>query len=145
MVFVRLRKDNMPIVQGNAFGMFYGTIILFAYACVTGSKFSFDFSPGYISSLFYLSLFGSVIAFGCYLTLVGRIGADRAAYSSILFPIVALCISAAFEGYRLNALSAVGIIFVLGGNALVLARKPPSPAAADTKLDRGGSTSAIEA
>jgi len=78
MVFVRLRKDAMPIVQGNAFGMFYGTIILFAYACVAGGKFSFDFSPGYIFSLFYLSLFGSVIAFGCYLTLVGRIGADRA-------------------------------------------------------------------
>src|SRR5215469_898197 len=122
MVFVRLRKDKMPIVQGNAFGMLY------AYACLTGGKFSFDFSPSYIFSLFYLALFGSVIAFGCYLTLVGRIGADRAAYSSILFPIVALCLSAAFEGYRLNVLSALGIAFVLGGNALVLAHKQPANA-----------------
>jgi drug/metabolite transporter (DMT)-like permease len=140
MVFVRLRKDGMPIVQGNAFGMFYGTIILFTYACVTGGRFSFDFAPSYILSLFYLSLFGSVIAFGCYLTLVGRIGADRAAYSSILFPIVALCISAVFEGYRLNFLSAIGIIFVLIGNALVLVRKQPAkatPAATGEKLGPG--------
>jgi drug/metabolite transporter (DMT)-like permease len=145
MVFVRLRKDKMPIVQGNAFGMFYGTIILFAYACLTGGRFSFDFSPSYIFSLFYLSLFGSVIAFGCYLSLVGRIGADRAAYSSILFPIVALCLSAAFEGYRLNFLSAVGIIFVLGGNALVLAHKQPVSAPPGTKPERTSSAEAIEA
>jgi drug/metabolite transporter (DMT)-like permease len=144
-VFVRLRKNKMPIVQGNAFGMLYGTIILFAYACLTGGKFSFDFSPSYIFSLFYLSLFGSVIAFGCYLTLVGRIGADRAAYSSILFPIVALCLSAAFEGYRLNVLSAVGIIFVLGGNALVLAHKQPASAPPGTKPERTSSAEAIEA
>jgi drug/metabolite transporter (DMT)-like permease len=145
MVFVRLRKDGIPIVQGNAFGMLYGTIILFAYACVTGSKFSFDFSPSYIFSLFYLALFGSVIAFGCYLTLVGRIGADRAAYSSILFPIVALCISAAFEGYQLNLLSALGIVFVLGGNGLVLAHKQPSRAASATKPETNESAEAIEA
>jgi len=145
MVFVRLRKDKIPIVQGNAFGMFYGTIILFAYACVTGGKFSFDFSPGYIFSLFYLALFGSVIAFGCYLTLVGRIGADRAAYSSILFPIVALAISAAFEGYHLNLLSGLGIVFVLGGNALVLARKEPSRVAPPTKPETTESAEAIEA
>src|ERR1700747_3671158 len=145
MVFVRLRKDKIPIVQGNAFGMLYGTIILFAYACLTGGKFSFDFSPGYIFSLFYLALFGSVIAFGCYLTLVGRIGADRAAYSSILFPIVALAISAAFEGYRLNILSAVGIIFVLGGNALVLAHKQPASTPPGSKPERTSSAEAIEA
>ena len=145
MVFVRLRKNQMPIVQGNAFGMLYGTIILFAYACLTGGKFSFDSSPSYIVSLFYLSLFGSVIAFGCYLTLVGRIGADRAAYSSILFPIVALCLSAAFEGYRLNVLSALGIIFVLGGNALVLAHKQPASAPPGRKPERTSSAEAIEA
>jgi drug/metabolite transporter (DMT)-like permease len=145
MVFVRLRKNKMPIVQGNAFGMLYGTIILFAYACLTGGKFSFDFSPSYIFSLFYLALFGSVIAFGCYLSLVGRIGADRAAYSSILFPIVALCLSAAFEGYRLNVLSALGIVFVLGGNALVLAHKQPASAQPGTKPAKTSSAEAIEA
>src|SRR5258708_19478343 len=104
MIFARLRKDRMPIVQGNAFGMLYGTVVLFAYACVSRGKFSFDPSPSYILSLLYLSLFGSVIAFGCYLTLVGRIGADRAAYCSVLFPFVPLSLSPSFQVYRLNPL-----------------------------------------
>jgi drug/metabolite transporter (DMT)-like permease len=57
MIFARVRKDGMPIVQGNAFGMLYGTVVLFAYACFSGGKFSFDPSPSYILSLLYLSLF----------------------------------------------------------------------------------------
>jgi drug/metabolite transporter (DMT)-like permease len=145
MIFARLRKDGMPIVQGNAFGMLYGTVVLFAYACFSGGKFSFDSSPSYILSLLYLALFGSVIAFGCYLTLVGRIGADRAAYCSVLFPIVALCVSAAFEGYRLNAVSGFGIILVLAGNVLVLAHKQPSSPAPGSKPATTGTAQALEA
>src|SRR5580700_1745941 len=145
MIFARLRKDGMPIVQGNAFGMLYGTVVLFAYACFSGGKFSFDSSPSYILSLLYLSLFGSVIAFGCYLTLVGRIGADRAAYCSVLFPIVALGLSAAFEGYRLNALSGLGIVLVLAGNVLVLAHKQPSSPAPGSKPATTGTAQALEA
>ena len=145
MIFARLRKDGMPIVQGNAFGMLYGTVVLFAYACFSGGKFSFDPSPSYILSLLYLALFGSVIAFGCYLTLVGRIGADRAAYCSVLFPIVALCLSAAFEGYRLNALSGLGIVLVLAGNVLVLAHKQPSSPAPGSKPATTGTAQALEA
>jgi drug/metabolite transporter (DMT)-like permease len=145
MIFVRLRKDEMPIVQGNAFGMLYGTVLLMAYAGFSGGKFSFDSSPSYVLSLFYLALFGSVIAFGCYLTLVGRIGADRAAYCSVLFPIVALGLSAAFEGYRLNAVSGVGIVLVLVGNVLVLARKRSSGPAPGSKPATTGTPQALEA
>ena len=97
--------------------------MLFAYALLSGAKFSFDASESYIASLLYLALFGSAIAFGAYLTLVGRIGPDRAAYTSVLFPIVALLFSAAFEKYQLTLLSAFGIAFVLAGNGLVLLRK----------------------
>jgi drug/metabolite transporter (DMT)-like permease len=144
MVFVRVRKEGIPIVQSNAFGMLYGSLVLFAYACFTGSKFSFDTSPSYLFSLIYLALFGSVIAFGCYLTLVGRIGADRAAYTSILFPIVALFLSALFEGYKLNTLSALGIILVLVGNGLVLAHKQLS-GATSTKPETNSGAKPVEA
>ena len=53
---------------------------------------------------------------------MGRIGADRAAYSSVLFPIVALAISTAFEGYRWTAEGAVGVVLVLAGNLVALTR-----------------------
>jgi drug/metabolite transporter (DMT)-like permease len=123
LVSTRLQKRRIPVVPANAFGMLYGTIVLLAYAMLSGATFSFDTSASYIGSLAYLALFGSVIGFSSYLTLVGRIGADRAAYTSILFPIVALLFSAAFEHYNLTLLSALGIACILAGNGLVLLRK----------------------
>jgi hypothetical protein len=88
--------------------MLYGTVLLLAYVLLSGATFSFDTSPKYLGSLVYLAVFGSVIAFSSYLTLVGRIEADRAAFASILFSIVALFISAALGKYRLTLLSALG-------------------------------------
>ncbi|MBV8587252.1 MAG: EamA family transporter [Verrucomicrobia bacterium] len=139
MVFAKMHKRGIPVVSGNAFGMLYGTVLLLIYAWITGGRFSFDFSPSYILSLFYLSLFGSVIAFGCYLALVGRIGADRAAYVSIMFPIVALVLSTIFEGYRLNLLSGFGIILVLAGNALILLQKQRAKSGTVTESSVDGS------
>jgi len=123
LVSVRLQKRQIPVVPANAFGMLYGTILLLTYAMFSGATFSFDTSVKYLGSLAYLAVFGSVIAFSSYLTLVGRIGPDRAAYMSILFPIVALMISAVFEKYQLTPLSVLGVACILTGNGLVLLHK----------------------
>jgi drug/metabolite transporter (DMT)-like permease len=64
-----------------------------------------------------------VIAFGCYLKLIGKIGADRAAYATMLFPVVALAISTFYEGYQWSAYNIVGMVLVLVGNGLVLNKK----------------------
>jgi drug/metabolite transporter (DMT)-like permease len=116
------QRIGLPVIQTNAIGMAYGAGIMFVIALFRGADFTIDPSAAYIISLFYLSLFGSVIAFGTYLTLLGRIGPDRAAYVSILFPIVALALSTMFEGLSLNALQLLGIIFILLGNAIVLTK-----------------------
>ena len=72
----------------------------------------------YLGSLFYLAMFGSVLAFGCYLTLVGRIGAEKSAYTMVLFPIVALGFSTLFEGYQWSVESMIGVTLILVGNVL---------------------------
>ncbi|WP_319522291.1 EamA family transporter [uncultured Desulfosarcina sp.] len=118
----RNQRHGLPVVQTNAYGMAYGVLSLLAAAMVAGKHFGFDPSPTYILSLVYLALFGSVVAFGCYLTLVGRIGADRAAYASLLFPIVALAISTLFEDYRWSLPAVTGVAVILAGNALSLAK-----------------------
>jgi drug/metabolite transporter (DMT)-like permease len=83
-------------------------------------------SLAYVGSLFYLSLFGTVIAFGCYLKLIGKIGADRAAYATMLFPIVALGISTVYEGYQWAPNNIVGMAIVLIGNWMVLSKRVPA-------------------
>jgi len=119
----RNQKHGLPIIQTNAYGMSYGALIMLIIALVWGKPFSFDASPIYIFSLFYLALFGSVIAFGCYLTLVGNIGADRAAYATLLFPIVALAISTVWEDYHWTLSSATGVGLILLGNLWMLKRR----------------------
>lgn len=74
-------------------------------------------------ALLYLAIFGSVIAFGAYFTLVGRIGAGKAAYSTLLFPLVALSISTIYEGYVWHMNGIAGIVLILTGN-MVMFTKP---------------------
>jgi len=108
-------------VQSNAWSMLYGGLFTGVIALVRGQSFTFDRSPGYILSLAYLTVFGSVIAFGAYLTLLGRIGAHRAGYATVMFPVVALLLSIIFEGLALDWTIIVGFALVLSGNLLVLA------------------------
>jgi drug/metabolite transporter (DMT)-like permease len=68
-------------------------------------------------------VFGSIIAFGAYLTLLGRIGAHKAGYAMVMFPVVALILSTLFEGLTLNLSIAVGTLLVLTGNVFVLETK----------------------
>ncbi len=114
------QRIGLPVVQTNAFGMGYGALLMFIYGLMRGIPYQFDWSPTYVGSMIYLAVFGSILAFGAYLTLLGRIGADKAAYATLLFPIIALGLSTLFEGYRWNGLALIGTIFVLAGNFLVL-------------------------
>jgi drug/metabolite transporter (DMT)-like permease len=113
---------GVPVMQANAWGMSYGTTFMIFAAVLTGKEFTFLPTFSYTASLFYLALFGSVFTFGMYLTLIGRIGADRAAYASLLFPIVALALSMFFEGYRGSITAVMGVVLILLGNFLVLTR-----------------------
>ena len=83
-----------------------------------GRSLNFSMRADYILSLAYLAVFGSAVAFGCYLTLVGRIGADRASYATLLFPIIALIISTLFEGYHWTPPALAGVVIILAGNTL---------------------------
>jgi len=123
IISARHQKYYLPVIQTNAYGMAYGAGIMGIITIASGKPFSFEMSFLYISSLFYLSFFGTVIAFGCYLKLIGKIGADRAAYATMLFPIVALGISTVYEGYQWAAHNVIGMAVVLIGNWLVLNKK----------------------
>ena len=116
------QKRTLPVVATNTWAMFYGALFTATAALLQGHEFNFDATFTYIASLAYLALFGSVVAFGAYLTLIGRIGAHRAGYAMVMFPVVALVLSFAFEGLRLSPTIVVGTALVLLGNLLVLNR-----------------------
>lgn len=123
IVSARNQRAKLPVIQTNAYGMLYGSLVTFLFAWLRGVEFTFDPSVGYVGSLLYLAIFGSVIAFGSYLTLLGRIGADRAAYVNVMVPMIALALSVVFEGLQLGAIEFAGVALVLLGNVIVVWRR----------------------
>ena len=95
-----------------------------------GRAFAWDWSPLFLGAFAWVAVPGSAVGFVLYIALIGRIGPDRAAYSILLLPIVALGISTALEGFTWTPLSVVGAVAVLAGNFVVLSklrRAPPVP------------------
>nr|WP_314574453.1 DMT family transporter [uncultured Pseudomonas sp.] len=117
------QKAGLRPLTTNAYGMLYGAAMLSVYCLVSGTPFGFEWNARYIGSLLYLVIPGSVIGFTAYLTLVGRMGPERAAYCTVLFPVVALNVSAFAEGYQWTAPALMGLVLVMVGNVLVF-RKP---------------------
>ena len=117
------QKKGLPVMQTNAFGMTYGAILMLIIALITGTNFSFSFTLPYIFSLLYLAIFGSIIAFAAYLSLLGNIGPDRSAYTILVVPLIAMIISTIFEGYIWQKSAIIGIIFLLSGNFLAMNKK----------------------
>ena len=126
MVSQAAQKDRLPVVQSNAWSMLYGGIITALLALLFGHEFTIDLRPGYLLSFAYLTVFGSILAFGAYLTLLGRIGAQRAGYATVMFPVVALLLSMLFEGLVLDLYIVAGFSLVLLGNVLVLTDRKPA-------------------
>ena len=116
-------QPHVPLWQGMAWGMLYGSLFSLGVALFLGKPLEFEATPAYVLSLLYLTILGSIIAFGAYLTLLKRVGAARAGYTGVMIPIVALVVSAAFEGFRWHVLTWVGIAVSVAGNILVLRGK----------------------
>ena len=124
------QKAGLKPLTTNAWGMLYGASMLAVYCAVSGIPFNMEWNTRYIGSLLYLVIPGSVIGFTAYLTLVGRMGPERAAYCTVLFPLVALNVSAYVEGYQWTSEALAGLVLVMLGNVLVFRKPKPLPVAA---------------
>ncbi|MEP5763573.1 MAG: DMT family transporter [Halieaceae bacterium] len=120
IIAARNKLHEIPVLVTNTWAMGYGALAMYGAALLIGVPITVDWSPAYILSLLYLVVFGSVIAFWAYLTLIGRLGADRAGYANLVFPLVALAISTLLEDYQWSLLAIAGMGLVMLGNWLVM-------------------------
>lgn len=104
----------------NAWGTFYGTVVLMIIALLTGATFAYDNSFEYTASLVYLSTFGTILAFGAYIKLLILIGPEKASYSGLLIPFVAIILSTIFEDYQWTGLAVIGFLLAAFGNYLAM-------------------------
>jgi len=133
LIAIRNHRAGFPTLPATAWGLFYGALLAGATVIVQGTPWTFDARMPYVLSLLYLSLFGSVIAFAVYFTLLNRVGAGPASYTTVSTPIIAMSLSTLFEGYRWDWPAAVGVVLVAYG--IWLALRPMKPTAENVNKD----------
>ena len=124
---------RFPLFAMLAWSMAVGALIDGAIAWAMTGAPTFDPRPAYWLGVIYLALFASVLTFSLYYPVVRRIGPAKAAYSSVIVPIIAMGFSTAFEGYRWTGLTIAGALLALGGMVAALGRDRsgvPAPDAA---------------
>ncbi|MPW15413.1 EamA family transporter [Paraburkholderia sp. CNPSo 3157] len=112
----RMQSMGLHPIVTNSWAMLIGAGVLTLGSLAAGLPFALEADARYLGALVYLAVPGSVIGFTAYLMLVGRIGPERAAYCTVLFPFVALAVSTVFEGYRWSVLAVIGLVLVVAGN-----------------------------
>jgi drug/metabolite transporter (DMT)-like permease len=120
MMATRTQKLGYETWTSMAWGMLYGGALAMLFGLAMGRSLTFSNTPAYVLSLVYLAFLGSVVTFGCYLTLMRRIGAARAAYVGVMVPIVALAVSFFFEKFAWGYLTTAGVALSIIGNVIML-------------------------
>ena len=123
MIAMRTQRRGLPTWTSMAWGMFYGGALSLIIGVATGKSFAIESGANYWLSLVYLSIFGSIITFACFLTLMKRIGAAPASYVGVMVPIIALTISFFFEKFIWGWLTTIGVALSVLGNVAMLRGK----------------------
>jgi drug/metabolite transporter (DMT)-like permease len=124
IVALRNQRAGIPIFPGTAWAMLYGALAVALGALVQRVPWTLDTRPAYWGSFAYLVVFGSIVAFGAYLTLMKKVGPGLSAFVGIATPIVALVLSTLFEGYRWTGVAAAGVVLAVVGNLLAVPNPP---------------------
>lgn len=127
----RPKVRAFPLFSLLAWSMVAGALFNIVFALVTAGLPTIETRPGYWLGLIYLALPASVLTFSLYYPVVRKIGPGKAAYSSVLVPIIAMGFSTWLEGYLWTPMAALGALLALGGMLGALSRPRSVVAAPD--------------
>ncbi|MDX1801298.1 MAG: DMT family transporter [Marinobacter sp.] len=128
LISLKVRAADIPLLAGNAWAMFYGAVALGLWCLVNGAEWVVPTSTSFWGATAFLAIPGSIIAFYSYLTVIRTIGADKAGYATVLFPIVALSASTWLEGFEWTLTAVLGAVLALLGNLVLFWRRTPARA-----------------
>ena len=123
---------SRPIASMLAWGMVYGILADAALAYFLHGPPVIETRPGYWIGLLYLGLVASAAAFTLYFRVIRAVGPGKAAYSSLIIPVIAMAISTVAEDYHWSLLAAAGGALALVGMLVALTAKKEAPEQAET-------------
>ena len=127
VVVSKVREHSSNLLLTMAWSMLWGTLMVACFALASGASFTLPAAPRYWGGLLYLSIFGSVIAFSAYFTLINRIGSQKAVYIGVVTPVISVLLSIQLENYRPGPLEFVGMLVCLASVAWAVRTPAPTP------------------
>jgi drug/metabolite transporter (DMT)-like permease len=128
MVAQRFARQNVPVMTTNTLWMGYASLLTVLFIAIGPAEFGFLRTTGYVVSLLYLGVFGSVLAFSAFFTLLGKIGVGPAGYVAVSTPVVALAVSSVVEDLSWPLTRVLGVACILVGQLVLVRRKSVRPA-----------------
>lgn len=125
VVVIKVREQSSNVLLTMAWSMLWGTLLVALWVMASGQRFSMPAGLPYWGGLLYLSLFGSVIAFAAYFTLIHRIGSHKAVYIGVVTPVISVLLSIQLEHYRPGPTEWAGMILCLSSVAWALRSDTP--------------------
>ena len=116
------RVKRFPLLTLLTWAMVFGALFDGLIAFAVAGPPTIETRPGYWVGVVYLAVFASALAFSLYLPVVRKIGPGKAAYSSVMVPIIAMGFSTWLEDYRWTAQAIAGALLALGGMVIALSR-----------------------
>ena len=116
LVSIKVRMSQVPLFLANAWAMVYGALILGVWCLVQDVDWVLPAAASFWGATVFLAVPGSIIAFYCYITVIQALGADKAGYATVLFPVVALSVSTWLEGFEWTVTAVLGASLALLGN-----------------------------
>lgn len=125
LIVVKVRAESSNVLLTMAWSMMWGSLLVAVWVLASGQAFTLSNEPKYWGGLLYLSLFGSVIAFAAYFTLIHRIGSDKAVYITVVTPVISVLLSIQLEHYSPGPLEWAGMVLCLSSVAWALKSDSP--------------------
>ena len=120
LVSMKNRQLNLPVMSNTAYSMLYGSLFTLIHCLCRDASFTLTITPSFLISFFYLTVFGTVISFVSYTKLLQIVGPSKAAFTSVISPVIALVVSTVYEKMQWSTLLMVGIVLCLLGNCVAL-------------------------
>lgn len=114
---------RLSMVAVLAWAMMIGAGMDAIFAWITVGPPVMEWRVAYLAGIAYLGIAGSVVTFPLYFGLIRHMGAGRAAYTSVLIPVIAMLISTVAEGYRWTGLAVAGAALAISGMVIALRTK----------------------
>lgn len=128
-VLVKTYGKNLNPAVLAAFQMLFGLIPLLLYGLAfEGNPLGFRWSALAVSSLLYLAVVGSVIAFLLYYWLIQNMDVTKTMLISLVTPVVAVILGMLVLDEQLSWRTLIGGAMIIAGIGFIVVRKPRSPA-----------------